>query len=367
MTKILYVTPSIRHSGPINQLMYLISNLDRTRFQPHILCLSPFTDNKLVTSFRALGVEIESLELSRWASSLEAVKRFKQFQDQFCFEIIHTQGFRADNLLSSFAASIHWVATSRNYPYEDYPMKFGRILGFLMACQHVRAFKKCKNIISCSNAISASLNRHSLKSKTIHNGAPTPIEFTATRANNKSSNPVFISVGGLIKRKNMDLLVDAFLIYNREHDGRLIILGDGPEREKLSSKANASDANIMFLGEVSDVRKYLRKSNYFVSASLSEGLPNTVLEALSEGIPCILSDISAHTEIASLANGACQTFDVNSSAASLAMNLSTAQSRFSQIQSKIARKTAKVHFSAESMSQKYQDLYQSIIEGEDAK
>jgi glycosyltransferase involved in cell wall biosynthesis len=56
-------------------------------------------------------------------------------------------------------------------------------------------------------------------------------------------------------------------------------------------------SNISLKGKVIDVDEYLEAADCFVSASLSEGLPNSVIEALAWGLPIILSDIPEHREI----------------------------------------------------------------------
>src|SRR5690606_8396576 len=99
--------------------------------------------------------------------------------------------------------------------------------------------------------------------------------------------PIFISVGSLIPRKNMKVLVEAFNVFSKASSGSLVILGGGPEMEKLRS---VSCRSIFLQGNVDNVRDYLAGCDYFVSTSLAEGLPNTVLEALAMGLPAILSD-----------------------------------------------------------------------------
>src|SRR5690606_3138652 len=56
-------------------------------------------------------------------------------------------------------------------------------------------------------------------------------------------------------------------------------------------------SNICFLGEVSDLLSYIRFSDFFISASLHEGMPNAVLESLSVGTPVLLSNIRPHIEV----------------------------------------------------------------------
>jgi glycosyltransferase involved in cell wall biosynthesis len=62
-------------------------------------------------------------------------------------------------------------------------------------------------------------------------------------------------------------------------------------------KKIAQNANIVFLGKKTNIVEYLKVADYFISASSSEGLPNSVLEAYMTGLPCILSDIPQHREI----------------------------------------------------------------------
>ena len=76
----------------------------------------------------------------------------------------------------------------------------------------------------------------------------------------------------------------------------LLFAGDGPLARACKGLAGG-DPRIHFLGQISNVQDYLQVADVFVSAALSEGLPNTVLEAMASGLPTVLSDIPAHREI----------------------------------------------------------------------
>ncbi|NHZ85851.1 MAG: glycosyltransferase, partial [Planctomycetia bacterium] len=109
-----------------------------------------------------------------------------------------------------------------------------------------------------------------------------------------------LSLGRLVQEKKIDVLIDAFM-----HSGilgyQLIIAGDDPNEEKyiksLHDKAKES-SNIIFTGVVygDDKESLLQKCQAFCIPSELEGLPITLLEAMSYGKVCIASDIEANKE-----------------------------------------------------------------------
>lgn len=76
----------------------------------------------------------------------------------------------------------------------------------------------------------------------------------------------------------------------------LIILGDGP---LLSQILPFNSERIRVLGFKTNVFDYLVASDFYISASVVEGLANTFLEALSVGLPCLVSNIPSHREVLS--------------------------------------------------------------------
>ena len=99
-------------------------------------------------------------------------------------------------------------------------------------------------------------------------------------------------VGRLRPVKGVSVLVDAWFLVHPAANARLTIAGDGADREALTARVREAGLaeNIEFLGEVSDVPTVLTKTDIYVQPSLQEGLPNSVLEAMSMGLPIV-----AHT------------------------------------------------------------------------
>ena len=78
-----------------------------------------------------------------------------------------------------------------------------------------------------------------------------------------------------------------------------LIVGDGPLREQLASCAASSGVadKIRFLGHRADVERILPALDVYVQTSVSEGLPNTVLEAMASGVAVIATDVGGTDEL----------------------------------------------------------------------
>ena len=106
------------------------------------------------------------------------------------------------------------------------------------------------------------------------------------------SNRVLIYVGRLGPEKNLTMMLRAFAGAQSAMDNlRLIIVGDGPERENMLDWCTRSGINekVRFIGKVqySKVVDYLRLSDTFLTASVSEVHPLSIIEGMAVGLPAI--------------------------------------------------------------------------------
>lgn len=78
-------------------------------------------------------------------------------------------------------------------------------------------------------------------------------------------------------------------------DVRFVCVGDGPPawRERIHALATelALDRRLVWAGERKDIARVYNALDLAVSASMSEGLPNTIIEAIATGVPCVVTDV----------------------------------------------------------------------------
>lgn len=107
--------------------------------------------------------------------------------------------------------------------------------------------------------------------------------------------PVVVHVGRIAAEKNLDLLIDAFAaIRARQPHARLVIVGDGPARERLQ----ATHPQIVFAGlrHGEDLARHYASADLFLFPSLTETFGNVTLEAMASGLPVVAFDYGAARE-----------------------------------------------------------------------
>ncbi len=105
-----------------------------------------------------------------------------------------------------------------------------------------------------------------------------------------------IYVGEISKRKNQIMLVRALEFLPECH---LTLVGDGGERkaiEKYAKKHNL-DSRLTITGYTKDVGKYIKEADLYVSASLTEGLPFNILEAIKASLPVVASRVKGQVDL----------------------------------------------------------------------
>jgi sugar transferase (PEP-CTERM/EpsH1 system associated) len=108
------------------------------------------------------------------------------------------------------------------------------------------------------------------------------------------------SVGRLVPVKDQATLIDAVARVARSNpDVRLLLAGDGPLRYSLEARAAVQGVGdrVTLLGHRSDVETVLNALDVFALSSTSEGLSNTILEAMASGLPVVATRVGGADEL----------------------------------------------------------------------
>lgn len=369
MKKIVYIVSTLRRTGPVNVLYNFLKYIDRKRFKPVIITLSSEPENSMLEEFRKLSIEVISLNLSRMEGFFIGGKRLKQTILNIEPDIIHNNGYRPAILTSIFLSDITKVTTIHNVPFEDYPMTYGKVLGGVMSCTELMSLKKMNANIACSFAVKEKIeNKKKLNIDVIHNGVDTeifhPISYDKKieirkKLNLDEKSKIFVCVGNISKRKNPIFLIEAFKKAFPNKEVVLLIVGVGELLEECI-KIVGEHTNISFAGYAKDPIEYFQAADFYVSSSLSEGLPTSVIEGLSVGLPSLLSDIPQHREIINLNKEIGMLFDVES-VEDLVEKLRLIVSKDYNKLSSLAVQTVKNNLTAKLMAEGYEKLYEKLL------
>jgi glycosyltransferase involved in cell wall biosynthesis len=171
-----------------------------------------------------------------------------------------------------------------------------------------------------------------------------------------------VYVGRLEPVKNHSLLLNAFRsALSSMPNLRLWMVGDGSERkslEDLSEELNIA-TQVTFWGQQLDVAPFFSAADAFIMSSRSEGLPMSLLQAFSLGLPTIVTDVGGMAEVVRLAKAGFVVPPANSAEMAAAiLRLANSPSEREQL-SRNAEAAFHSHFTLEAMADAYMDLYQN--------
>ena len=195
----------------------------------------------------------------------------------------------------------------------------------------------------------------------VYNGA-VPLERALRDKWPTKTGFTLVYVGRLAPVKNHRLLLNAFrTALSSRPDLRLWMVGDGSERKTLESLASelGISAQVTFWGQQLDVAPFFSASDAFVMSSKSEGLPMSLLQAFSLGLPAIVTDVGGMAEVVRLAKAGI-TIPASDPAAMAAAILRMAGSDAERAQfSTNAIEAFHARFTLRTMVDAYMDLYRN--------
>ena len=195
----------------------------------------------------------------------------------------------------------------------------------------------------------------------IYNGAA-PLQRAAESALPPKGGFTLLFVGRLEPIKNHGLLLRSFCeALKAMPELRLWMVGDGSERRALEAQAEdlGIAAQVTFWGQQLDVAPFFSAADAFIMSSRSEGLPISLLQGFSLGLPAIVTDVGGMAEVVRLSQAgrivsATDSHEMAKAILDMATN-SAEREKFS----KNAIESFQARFSLQTMVAAYMDLYRS--------
>ena len=380
--KIFYINGTTLPGGGPEHIYQLIKKLNRNEWEPS-LCTKK--NGTFWEKFYSMRIKLYDLSL-RKLSLLTLFKLFFILKKERP-DLIHTHGKGPGlygRIIGKFL-SIPVVHTFHGFHYEDLPY-FTRWLHLLV--DSFLSLITAKHIFVSAGEKNRArkikfLDEHN--STVIHNG----VDCELIQNISIEKNEIFESIGcddwkhnkilGTISRispeKGMHNLLSAFSkVIQKIPDLRLIIVGGYPEEHKnyylkMTSFIKKEDLteHVRILGYRKDALEILKCMDFYISPSLSEGLPISILEAISSRIPIVATEIAGNKDI--LRNSAFGILVEPNSPECLSLGIIRI-TQLTQNELNILTRNAynriKKEFSVEEMASKTVLLYKKILRKNDA-
>lgn len=363
-----YVVANLKRVGPTNQTLNIIrysGAIDNCV----VITLFDEPEDTQIQEYYQHGIKVLCLHLSHKSILFKGVSLLAEALRNENVQLVHSYGTFPDTIATHACrkVNIEHIITLRNFPMEDMTTRMNRCLGTIGAVVVLHYLKRCKNVICCSKSIETKMKEtyHWNNLYSIQNGvdvtkfAPCDKKQVRRELGVDERKLVFISTGSMIPRKRIDETVDAFIAGKPSESAELWLLGDGILLEELKAKY-AAEKNVKFLGKQSQVARYLSAADVFVSSSESEGMPNSVLEAIACGLPVYLSDIPQHLEVFDNVSGCGVTYPLGKTDMLTALIKDTVPERVQNMRNKTA-KLLTSNLTMESMGKDYASLYRRVM------
>jgi glycosyltransferase involved in cell wall biosynthesis len=226
------------------------------------------------------------------------VRSIREKLKYLSIDLLHTHGYKADiyGLLAARRLGLPFISTCHLWTHDTAAVRFYEFLDSLF-------LRRFYAVVAVSDAIAKCLRLSGIrdsKIRVIDNGIDLPsfIQARATLAEkiNNGRSLIVGTVGRLVRQKGLEYFLRAAReILQEFHDVIFVVIGAGPDREKLEHMAGelAIKQNVRFTGHCTDMPGAYASMDVFVLPSLDEGMPMAILEALASRKPVVATSVGA--------------------------------------------------------------------------
>jgi L-malate glycosyltransferase len=257
-------------------------------------------EGRLASEIGNLGLEVHLVDEKINSFPQLFLKMLKLLKNR-PIDIIHTHRYK-ENILSFLLSIVlrrpKRIATLHGMP--EFQKNSFTAHGFVNRLNSFLLSRYFHATVPVSHEMRNTLeSRHGFKAdsiKVIHNGIPVPEK---PRQRSEKTDFTIGSSGRLFPVKDFRLFIEIACLLRKKDTIRFRLAGDGIEREMLASFVKERRLEDIFEmpGHIDDVDSFYGTLDLYVNTSHHEGIPMTVLEAMSYGIPVIAPRIGGLPEI----------------------------------------------------------------------
>jgi glycosyltransferase involved in cell wall biosynthesis len=253
--------------------------------------------NNVAAQFESRGLQVVRIPC-RSRFDRAAIKRIREIIRSHGIGLVHSHGYKSD-IYAYFAArrlGLPLLATSHLWTRQTAAVRFYEFLD----AQVLRRFDA---VVAVSDRIAAELRQAGVpagKITIIDNGIDLrPFQSavpTLASELNKGDQLLIGTVGRLVEQKGLTFFLTAAQQLLKEFPNLLFaIFGDGPDRGKLEQMAKDLQIaeKVWFAGARRDMPNVYASLDVFALASVGEGLPMALLEAMASGVPVVATEVGA--------------------------------------------------------------------------
>jgi len=305
--KIVHFLNSRVRGGVENHVLLLLKYLDRTRFEPVVVC-PPVLADILRSELQAMKVDVFELEV-KGPFDIRDMLRFISFLRREKVDIVHAHLFNASRA-SHFLAKLAGVRITIETNHVREAWRKGTLKTWYAIDRLFARFTDCIIAVSKANAAYLSEVKGIARGKirVVQNGIDTrafdvrgrPASSIKAALGIPDGAPLVTVIARLEPQKGHIYLLEAVPeIIKKYPDVVFLLAGDGILASELKAQASRLkiDNNVIFAGFRSDARRLLSSSDIFLLPSLWEGLPLVVIEASAAAIPVIATAVDGTPEV----------------------------------------------------------------------
>jgi glycosyltransferase involved in cell wall biosynthesis len=316
--EVLHVIESLGHGGAEQNLLSVLRFLPAHRFRNHLAWL--YDDERLLESFRPYVASLLPLRAHGRVGLFQATARLARWLRSQRPDVVHTQLVRAQlvgRAGARLARRLPVVTTWQNVFYADQALSdfrhsrllrafvhsLDRITGrmdrhFIAVSEHVGA-EQSRSLAVDKRRVSVIFN--SVAPERYRPVAASALAHLRAELGIANGASVLLAVGRLVEQKgHCDLIECMHQVIARVPGAVLLIVGGGPLHSELSRSIDARNirGKVLLLGPRNDVAALYQTADLFVFPSRYEGLSVALVEALTNGLPAVVSDLPQNREVA---------------------------------------------------------------------